>query len=99
MKTAGTANIGDRYDAQIRSLHAEGMSDAKIAKRLGVSRVWANTRRRKLGLQSNDPRRKRGPSTTTLRYTLGDESYLLTAPPKVVEAAKRALARVELVTT
>lgn len=39
--------------AAVRAAHAEGLTDAEIGARVGISKAWANALRRRLGLQAN----------------------------------------------
>lgn len=48
------ATVGDR-DAAIRQLHAAGLSDPQIGKRIGVSVSCVRHRRKSLGLATNNP--------------------------------------------
>ncbi|MDF2576180.1 MAG: hypothetical protein K0S05_3092 [Agromyces sp.] len=44
------------FDARIRALNEEGLSDNRIAKCLGISQSTVSGRRRRLGLESPTPR-------------------------------------------
>lgn len=41
------------HDDRVRELHAEGLTDAQISERAGISKAWAAELRRTLGLQPN----------------------------------------------
>lgn len=46
------------YEAELRSLHAQGYTDSEIGEAVGRSRVAIGTQRRKYGLPSNRPHQR-----------------------------------------
>lgn len=49
--------VGDDVDARIRELNAQGLSDNKIAKQLGIAQSTVSARRRRMRIESPTPRR------------------------------------------